>query len=1766
MSSIDDRIVRMKFDNRQFEQGVRQTQKALESLDKKLKMDGATKGLDNISRAAGRFNLGGIGNAVEGISRKFGALSIAGITALTTITNQAVVAGQRMIKSLTLDPVMDGFREYETNMNSVQTILANTAHEGTKLKDVNRALDELNQYSDKTIYNFSEMARNIGTFTAAGVSLDTSTNAIKGIANLAAVSGSNSQQASTAMYQLSQALAAGKVSLMDWNSVVNAGMGGKVFQDALMETARVHGIAIDEMVKTEGGFRNTLQSGWLTSEILTETLSKFTGDLTEAQLKQMGYTQEQIKGILEMGKTAQDAATKIKTFSQLMSTLQEAVGSGWAKTFQILFGDFEEAKELFTDINDALGPIIQKSADARNKLLQGWKDLGGRQALIDALSNAFEALMGFLKPIGEAFRDIFPPTTAQQLMIMTVALKNFTAGLKMGAETSAKVKRVFTGIFAALDIGRMILVEAVRMFLKLFGVAAEGSGAILDSAASFGDYVKAVRDALKASGGIRKFFETLGDILAVPIRLVKVLAGFIGSLFTGFDAGGVTEAFSGLSDVFGPLTDGVSKFASKFSWLGDILGAGGAIVGKVARVLGNFASTVLTALGESFTNMDSETIYAGLNTALLGGIALVLKKLFDFIKNFDLDLGSNLFGNLSETIGDAVDSLTGAFTTMQNNLKANTLLQLAAAIALITGSIVALSGIKVEDLQKSMVTITGVFAQLGGALFALGFIANGPMVLKLPIIASGLVILAGAIRIMAGAVKTMSDLSWGEMLRGLAGLAGVLGIMIGALKLMSGLGKRLIPTASGLVVLAVAIKLLASAVKDFSSLDWGQLAKGLLGVGSVLVGLALFTKFAAVNKGGLAQGAGLLLLAGAVKVLASAVEDFASMNVGELVKGIGAMSLVLTALSAFSKSAGGGPGLLLTAAALGIVSGAIVVLAGAVKAFGSMDIGSLVKGLIGMGSALAIIGVALTMIPPTTFVTAASLVAVSVALNLVAAAMAVMGEMSWEEIAKSMVMLAGSLTILGVALYAMSGTLPGAAALIVAAGALALMVPPLLALGSMSWEAIGKGLAALAGSLAIVAAAGYLLTGAIPGLLGLGAAALLIGGAALTAGIGVEAFAKGLKILAGIGASAIDSIVKVIRGLLKVVPEIATTVAKGFVKFIEVIASNTPKITNAFVKIMGGILSAIIRTSPMIVETFLRMILMLLTKAAAYIPRFVNAGTNLLVGMLNGLAGNLGRVITAATNVIVAFLNGITRNLGRITDAGVKLVIAAVNGVANGIRNNQGAMNSAGRNLGSAIITGMTSGIFGGLSGVVSAARQVASRALSAAKSALGIHSPSKKFAELGKYSAQGFANGLRGGYKEIKTTLEAMFKLTADTRKSTAADMKNANAAVNKARRSGNRSAIRKAQSAYNQARAEHIKANTAHYYLLNNLSKQRDQLLTLGRTYDWYTNKLAVANKAYADAIKTRDDYHAQVRDQYDKMPGINNETTYESYKAELEKQISDTITFNRMIQELRKRGLSDEMYKELLTQGTAALPFMQGVLDRGKAGVDEVNKLSKKLASEAAGLGATASKALYQAAVDSTRGIIVGLEKNQAAIAKQMDKIATSMVNAIKKKLGIRSPSREFMEVGRQINAGLNKGLVDYSGQTIATSSKIGANALDAMRKSITDVGALVTEQMDTTPVISPVIDLTNVEKSVAKIDSLMGLQKLEVDTSYSSAIAASNAIQTTRQDAMPNTGAEVHDTLQFVQNNYSPKALTPIEIYRQTSNQLSVAKGALTLYAD
>lgn len=1702
-NSIDERVVSMQFRNSSFLSGIATTINALANLKKSLNLDSSKKSLDGVSQSMSKMPPPQLAAGIQGISNRFLALSTIGVTALANITNSAIAAGTQLVKSLTIDPIKMGLEEYETNLNSVQTILANTGLEGEKgLSKVNAKLTELNHYADETIYNFSEMARNIGTFTAAGVDLDTSTNAIKGIANLAAVSGSNAQQASTAMYQLSQSLAAGKVTLEDWNSVVNAGMGGKLFQESLKETARVHGVAVDSIIKEQGSFRNSLQEGWITSEILTETLSKFTGDLTEAQLKTMGYNEKQIAGIIKMGGTAERAATEVKTMTQLISTLQESVQSSWAQTWQMLFGDFDEARALFTNVNNVLGDLIGESGEARNKLISDWSALGGRTVLIEAIGTAFNNIREVIRPVREAFRDIFPPTTAQQLFEITQGLLNFSKSIKLGKTDAENLRRTFAGIFSIFSIVGQLIRGILTTFGQLFGVISEGSGGFLEFTAAIGDWLVKLDEALKKGEGLTTFFEGLGNVLAIPIGLLAALGALISGAFTGFDDSsleGIDGALQRVGSRLEPFSAMADWIARAWTNMGNVLQGVWDFMAPFANAVAGFFGRIGEAIASSVEDGDFSTVLDTINTGLFAALVLGIR---NFLSGGSLfDFGGDTDG-LVESIKDIFGGLNDTLGALQANLKSGTLIKIAGAVALLTASVVALSVIDSGKLTKALTAISVMFLQLAGAMFIIDNLGGFGIAAKLTPIAAGLILLSTAILILSAAVRSLSGLSWEELAKGLAGVTATLLALSGAVKLMSG-AKGLTTSALGLIAMAVAVKILASAVESFAQMSWADLGKGMAAV-----------------------AAALLLIAGAMNLMPA--------------------TLPLT-----------GAGLLIVSAALLVMSGALKIMAG----FSWEEIG---KGLVTLAGSLAIIAGALYLMTGA-IPGALALLIVAPALVVLAGALNLMAGLSWEEIGKGLTLLAGSLLIIAGGLYLMTAAIPGALALIVVAGALAVLTPALIAMSTLSWEEIGKGLTMLAGVLALIGVAGAVLTPVIPTLIGLGVAVALLGVGMLAAGAGLLAFSAGLTALSVAGAAGVAAAIAIVSGLIGLIPMAMNAVAEGIVLFANVIAGAGPTFIGAMTTLMLSMLAAINKTAPRIIDTVWNLVLKLANRVADGYPKLVDAGLRMITGILNGIAANIGKIVTAAVSIITAFINAIAGNLPRIAQAGANLIVSFVESLAGAINNNAGRMRAAGQDLAYAIVDGMTGGLLSGASSVIGAASDMASSALAAAKDVLGIHSPSREFKKLGQFVNRGFADGLTDGSRQsVREAYKSMRDMLRDTIKSTAADVKEAEERLKKLRSATvkNTKAIQKAEDDLARARRENASARAAHTNLTKNLDDEYRRLAKLSLGYSSVTNRLEKARKKLADAQKTRDDYNRSIRDQYSDLGQIEG-NTLKGFNTSLRTHLAETQEFTTILQRLRKMGLSDDLYEEFLRRGPDALPLIRNILQGGKAGVDQINKSQHLLNKAANNLGNTASKSLYQAGVNAAAGLVRGLAKQQKALQKQMDRIADYMVRSIKKRLKIKSPSRVFAEIGEYTVEGLAKGLTDNSKMVENAAANVGDKAVHGLQDTLNRMAPGVIRDIDMNPVIRPVLDLKTFKSQVGQMPDLIPNEKLGL-TGIANRVGSFRprfGIMPIYRGEGENDTLPSVNNFEFTQNNTSPKALSNAEIYRKTKNQISAAKGAL-----
>lgn len=513
-TSIDQRIVEMQFDNNQFERGAKQSIETLDKLDKSLDLRESAKNLTALSDAGKNFNMDGVASGIEIVQQKFSALEIMGITALQRITNQAITTGENLVKSLSLDQIGEGFGKYEQKTTSVQTIVNAT---GESIDSVSEKLAKLNWFTDETSYNFTDMIGNIGKFTSMGIDLNTSVTAMEGIANWAAISGQGVNEASRAMYNLSQAIGVGAVKLMDWKSIENANMATKEFKETAIETAKALGElnAQGETAKgtavTVENFSSTLSDAWFTSDVLLKTLNKYGeyADEVYTVATEKGLTcaqaMEQVNGeTMNLGERAFKAAQEAKTFTDAINSVKDAVSTGWANTFEIIFGNYEEAKRMWTDLANDLYDIFAGGTDDRNNFLE--QVFGANNASID--ENAWSKL--FQNGIGG---DVFKNAVSETAKAHGVAIDEMIAQ---------------EGDFQATLKKGWLTVDLVKETLaKYNGEVVTSTENVNDKLAEFNDLATKVIKGSYGNGAARKkALEEAGyDYAQIQGMVNKVLAG-----------------------------------------------------------------------------------------------------------------------------------------------------------------------------------------------------------------------------------------------------------------------------------------------------------------------------------------------------------------------------------------------------------------------------------------------------------------------------------------------------------------------------------------------------------------------------------------------------------------------------------------------------------------------------------------------------------------------------------------------------------------------------------------------------------------------------------------------------------------------------------------------------------------------------------------------------------------------------------------------------------------------------------------------------------------------------------------------------------------------------------------------------------------------------------------------------------------------------------------------------------------------------------------
>ena len=1778
---VDERVVEMRFDNRQFERNVSTSIETLNKLNKGLAMEGATKGLQSVQRAVDQVDFKQMERTATQAGFQIHDVFLKVATVLEyQIARRLIAIAGNVASAFTIDPVKTGFQEYETQINAVQTILANTSSKGKTLKDVSAALDELNKYADQTIYNFTEMTRNIGTFTAAGVDLDTSVQAIKGIANLAAVSGSTSQQASTAMYQLSQALSSGTVKLQDWNSVVNAGMGGQVFQDALKETARVHGIAIDEMIDKEGSFRETLKTGWLSADILTETLSKFTGDLTEEQLKTMGYTDKQIEGILKMGQTANDAATKVKTFTQLFDTLKEAAQSGWTQSWEIIVGDFEEAKKLLTDISNVLGGFINSVSESRNAMLKGWKDLGGRAVLIEALRNVFEGLMSVIKPIKEAFTDIFPPTTAKQLFGITEGFKKFTERLKLSEEQSATLKSACRALFAALDIGIRAVASLWNVAKPLLKIVGGAIGLIVKLLAACEGWLVNLDETIKKTDAFNNVFKKFADgikngaekvknFLAPAVEVIKNLAVAVG---TKIKAKGL-ELFGGVLD---RVNTRVEETSNKIAGMKNGVSAAFEAMGKtvagskfvklmlvIGEAIKKVALGVSSAIGDMVddiisgaSNANFDRILDTINTVSFGGVAAAISGFFNNLSKPVKD-AKGIVANLKSiltSVSTCINDCSKAFT---KNLKVDTFKTMATAIAILAASLLVISLIDSNKLATSLIAVSTLFADLLGSMAV--FDKIGGTYKGLMKACTAMISMSVAVAILAGAMATLSELDWDGIFKGLAGVAGLTAVVVVAAKKLSASGGKLIKGATSLVVFALAIKMLASACIKLAELNWGELIRGLVGVGALVAAVVAFVKFAKVDGKIMGVATGMLILSAAIKVMASACATLGAMDPTQLLLGLVAILALLAELMLFTRLVGNPVLLLGTSAALVVMGAAIKIFASSVKDLGSLSWDTISNGLRGIAGGLAILAVGTRLLPKNMLVIGAGLLVVGAALAVFTSALTNLGGMSPEDIKQTLIALGIAFVELAIGLRLMSGTIAGSAALIVAAAALAAMTVVLGVLAAMPLAGIAKGLLTIFGAFAVIGIAGAILSPLVPVIVALAASLAAIGVGVLAAGVGITVAATGINALAvGIAALAaavaggataiVAGLTVIVTGLVALIPSVYVAVGKGIIAICEVIAEGIPSICKMITKVLLAIIKAIKDCIPSVVDLIVVLMTELLNVLVEHTPFFIESAVKIIVALLKGLAENIDDVVLAGVDLIMALIDGIVQSIPRMVDAGYKTIIDFCNGLATAIRENNHLLIEAVDNMMIAMFTAigewfghfatvgfdifgyMADGFMKGVTDkhgdTLESIRKFFDDLVEGVKEFLGIHSPSTVFADIGKNVIQGLINGMgslfaKAGAKAREIVVGIKNKVVEFASKFKAAGTNLISNVV-----SGFSSKMQAVKS-----KATEI-ISSAKTTISNWTSKFKAAGQSLiSNVVSGFSSKMQSIKTKAGEIISTA-------------RTTIGNWA--ERFKTSGRNLVSNVISgFSSMASTVRTKASSIASVAKTAIGNwgsnfrSAARTLISNVVSGFGDKLKSVKEKAIDLASSAKTAIANWRDSFKGVGKNLISGLITGIGEKASSLVKKVKGVVDDAIQAAKNLLGIHSPSKVFAEMGRFVDEGFIVGLQSFAGKVAHATEDVGRGAMDAMSNAISGAAGIIDSDVGG-PVIRPVLDLSQIRAGSGTISGLFGQQTVALNGVLGGNIGAIAGLTSQLDKIKQNGNADVVDAITILRGDVADLA--------------------------
>ena len=1197
-TSIDYRIVEAQFRNSNFEKNIAQSTESLERFKRSLDVDQQAKSLEKLDNAADLAGMKGLAQQVDKVADKFSAMGVVAFTALQRITNAAIDTGVSLVKSLSIDQITAGWNKYEQKTSNVQTLVNAT---GKSVDEINGYLEKLMMFSDETSYDFSTMAQSLGQMVTSGGDIDRLIPMIEGIANATSFAGKGAAEFSRSIYNLNQSYGQGFLTLMDWRSVELSGVASQQLKETFIDVGKALG-TLDKNGRTAkgtlvdiGNFSTTLADKWASREVMEQAFGRF-AQVTEAAYKLvqngMADTYSEAYAMLDgafeqVYYRAALAAQEAKTFGEAINSVKDAVSSGWMTTFDYIFGGYDKAKEIWTNLANDLWDVFAAPAQERNSILKEWVELGGQTALWEGLTNIFKSLLSVIEAVREGFNEIFPAKTGRQLADLTFRFRDFSEKLVASEDTLAKVKEVASGLASILKL----LITPIKLVLGLVGKiitqAAPLTSYLLSFSATIGGLLTNLVKMVDESRVIEGIFATLKSAIEAVGGAFMFLGGMIStsiSAFTGINVLDINNVTTSLAEI-PPIGEQIAKvfdtigesgknaFGKASQWVSQLKGW----ASSAASTIGSFAKSIATTLkpiGDRIKSIfEGVTLTDAIGTTLLFGLYEQIKKIakaFAAMKTNWAGVAKALT-NVLNTAGDTLKAF-------QNKVNAEVLKSIAISIGILAASLFVISRVKPENMGKSLAAVALLFGELTAIL---GIMSGKKMTAgkaELLTLAGALIGMSAAVSILAGALAKLTEAAKDTWVFAKATLA-IIAILVALEKVGVALStkvgeKQVMKLALVFLSLATAVRILASAFEAFKGIGWTEFA---MGIASLMVGIGAITGSIAVMKvvpGQLTSVASSLIAFGlAMSALILPIKILGEMKANSLQQG-----------------------LITTAELLGGVVASITLLSIATKGFAVSG-----KNNMFAQTQASLAGMA------------KSLLALSISISLLVVPLRILGALPMKQIKQGLIsvgLLMGGLTA-SLSIMGHNNVAGTASGILAFALALNMLVIPIKAFSTLNLTEIGAGLLTLTGAIALMLGSAFGLGVLAKTFAGLEKSMLAFGLAALGVGAAVAALSVLLGTLSAIGAAGVAAIVAAIAAFFQAVKVMLPVIEEGLTDIIitigHVLKRGAPAVVEGLIVMFDEALKQLREYAPSLIASLGDLIVLLINGLSTYAPQIRDA-------------------------------------------------------------------------------------------------------------------------------------------------------------------------------------------------------------------------------------------------------------------------------------------------------------------------------------------------------------------------------------------------------------------------------------------------------------------------------------------------------------------------------------------------------------------------------